>query len=78
MIESCNLPTKKTRMKYNLICASKVKAFALEVARANPSPTRAKMFSRVSEDFLTACEANLKNFIHNRVKSHPSIGKTQK
>ena len=67
-----------TRMKFKLICASKCKKFALEIAKANPAPQRAKMFSRVSEEFLMACEANLKNFIHNRVRSHPSVGKTLK
>jgi hypothetical protein len=64
------------RVKFNLICASKCKKFALEVAQAQLGPTRSKMFTRVSEDFLVACEANLKNFIHSRVRSHPSKGKT--
>ena len=68
-------PTK-VKVKFRLICASKCKKFALEVARAQLGPTRSKMFSRVSEDFLVACEANLKNFIHSRVRSHPSKGKT--
>lgn len=66
----------RVRASFRLICASKCKKFALEVARANPAPQRAKMFSRVSEEFLIACEANLKNFIYNRVRSHPSKGKT--
>ena len=66
----------KTRMKFNLICASKCKRFALDIARSNPSPTRSKMFSRVSEDFLIACEVALKNYIRSRVTSHPSKGKT--
>lgn len=61
-----------TSIKYNLICASKCKKFALEVAKAN----RATPFSRVGSEFLIACEANLKQFIHSRVKSHPSKGKT--
>lgn len=65
-----------TRMKYKLICASKCKKFALEVAKSSPVPQRSKMFTRVSEDFLIACEVNLKNFILNRVKTHPSKGKT--
>jgi len=64
------------KTKFKLICASKCKKFALEVAKSNPAPQRAKMFTRVSEEFLIACEANLKSFIFNRVKSHPSKGKT--
>jgi len=64
----------KTRFK--LICASKCKKFTMEVAKSNPVPQRAKMFTRVSEEFLIACEVNLKNFILNRVKTHPSKGKT--
>lgn len=71
-------PMPKTRMKFKLICASKVKKFALDVSQSNPCQARAKMFTRVSEEFLMACEANLKNFIHSRVKSHPSVGKTLK
>jgi Trk K+ transport system NAD-binding subunit len=62
----------KIKVKFKLICASKCKKFALEMAQAH----RAQMFTRVSEDFLLACEANLKNFILSRVKSHPSKGKT--
>lgn len=65
-----------TRMKFSLICASKCKKFALAMAKANPSPTRSKMFTRVSQEFLIACEANMKEFIRNRVKCHPSKGKT--
>ena len=64
------------KVKFKLICASKCKKFALEVAKANPAPQRAKMFTRVSEDFLIACEANMKNFILSRVKMQPSKGKT--
>ena len=66
----------RTRMKFNLICASKVKKYALGIAQANPCETRAKMFSRVSEDFLIGAEVALKNWIVNRVKSQPSKGKT--
>lgn len=72
-----NMPFK-AKAKFRLICASKCKKFALEIAKANPAPQRAKMFTRVSEEFLMACEANLKNFIHSRVRSHPSVGKTLK
>jgi len=68
----------RARMKFKLICASKVKKFALDVAKSNPAEIRAKMFTRVSEEFLMACEAQLKNFIHSRVRSHPSVGKTLK
>lgn len=66
----------KLKMKFRLICASQCKKFAKEFAKANPVPQRAKMFTRVSQDFLMACESNLKEFIRNRVKNHPSIGKT--
>lgn len=64
------------KVKFNLICASKCKKFAIEMAQAQLGPTRQRMFSRVSQDFLIACEANLKDFIRNRVRSHPSKGKT--
>jgi hypothetical protein len=73
--ESVPIPIK-IKTKFRLICASKCKKFALEVARAQLGQTRSKMFTRVSEDFLIACEANLKTFIHSRVRSHPSRGKT--
>jgi hypothetical protein len=66
----------KIKAKFRLICASKCKKFALEVAQSNPAPTRKKMFTRVSEDFLISCEVALKNHILGRVKSHPSKGKT--
>lgn len=64
------------KMQFKLICVSKCKKFALDIARANPSPTRSKMFTRVSEEFLISCEAALKSHIQNRVKTHPSRGKT--
>lgn len=60
------------KVKFNLICTSKCKKYALEMAQTH----RAKAFTRVSSDFLIACEANMKNFILSRVKSHPSKGKT--
>lgn len=72
--DSTALPRAKA--KFRLICASKCKKFALEIAKSNPAPSRAKMFTRVSEDFLVACEAELKRFIHSRVTTHPSRGKT--
>lgn len=46
------------------------------MAKANPCETRAKMFTRVSEDFLLLAEGALKNWIQSRVKSQPSKGKT--
>jgi hypothetical protein len=64
------------KVKFSLICASKCKKFALEMAQAQLGPTRQKMFTRVSQDFLIACEAELKNFIRSRVRTHPSKGKT--
>ena len=66
----------KIKPKFNLICASKCKKFALEFAQANPAPTRAKMFTRVGESFLVSCEVAIKNHIQSRIKSHPSVGKT--
>lgn len=46
------------------------------MAKSQLGPTRQKMFSRVSQEFLIACEANLKDFIRSRVRTHPSKGKT--
>lgn len=68
--------TVKARAKFDLICASKVKKYALSVAQSNPAPQRAKMFTRVSEDFLMLAEGVLRNWIVNRVRSQPSKGKT--
>jgi hypothetical protein len=65
-------PAPRAKVKFNLICASKVKRYALEFAKAN----RAQKFSRVSEEFLIACESNLKQFIMGRIRTHPSKGKT--
>jgi len=65
--------TPRARATFKLICASKCKRHAIEMAKmARP----ANKFTRVSEDFLIACEANLKAFILSRVKAHPSKGKT--
>jgi len=65
--------TARPRAVFKLICASKCKRHAIEMAKmARP----ANKFTRVSEDFLVACEANLKAFILSRVKAHPSKGKT--
>jgi hypothetical protein len=66
----------KVKFNFTLVKAAKVKALALSIARSNPAPTRAKMFTRVHEDFLIACEANLKEFVRGRVHRHPSSGKT--
>ena len=69
-----NIPKIKT--KFRLICASQCKKAALEIVKSNPVPQRANKFTRVSEDFLIACEANLRAFIKNRIDSHPTKGKT--
>ena len=66
-------PTPKTRMVFKLICASKCKKHAVEMARVLRP---ANKFTRVSEDFLISCEAALKAHIHSRIKAHPSKGKT--
>lgn len=68
----------RARVKFDLICASKVKKYALSIAQSNPAPQRAKMFTRVSEEFLMLAEGALRNWIVNRVRSHPSVGKTLK
>jgi hypothetical protein len=54
-----------------LINKSKVKAFALEMAK-----DRYHKFTRVSAEFHIKCEANLKNFIRDYVRRLPSKGKT--
>lgn len=72
-METTTLPTSKpSKFKFNLICASKAKKYALEFAKAN----RAQDFTRVSEDFLIAVEVAAKSFIQARIKAHPSKGKT--
>lgn len=76
--ESATPKSVRTRAKFDLICASKVKKYALSVAQSNPAPQRAKMFTRVSEEFLMLAEGALRNWIVSRVKSHPSVGKTLK
>ena len=61
------------KAKFNLICASKCKKYALESAkRFRPS----NHFSRVSQEFLIDCENALRMHIDSKIKSHPSIGKT--
>ena len=54
-----------------LINRTKVKAFALEMAKG-----RSHKFTRVGRDFYIKCEANLKTFIRGHVHSLPSKGKT--
>ena len=66
-------PTKRIPYKFQYICKSKVKKFALEFAKVNRP---ANKFKRCSEEFLISCEIALKNHIQSRIKSHPSNGKT--
>ena len=54
-----------------LINRTKVKAFALEMAKG-----RTHKFTRVGGDFFIKCEGNLKQFIRHYVHSLPSKGKT--
>ncbi len=54
-----------------LINRSKVKQFALEMAKS-----RAHKFTRVGGDFIAKCEAHLKTFIRDYVHRLPSKGKT--
>jgi hypothetical protein len=61
------------KVKFNLICASKCKRHAIEMAKAIRP---ANKFTRVSEEFLVSCEVALKNHIRSRVHGHPSKGKT--
>ena len=56
-----------------MINRRKVKMFALEMAK-----TRAHKFTRVGQEFVDRCEAQLKNYIRDQVHRHPSIGKTIK
>lgn len=64
---------RRAAFKFNYICRSKCKEFALKMAREH---RHANKFERVSEEFLIAAEAALKNFIVSRIKSHPSKGVT--
>jgi len=54
-----------------LINKKHVKQFALEMAKH-----RGHKFTRVGNDFLLKCEANLKNYIRDCVHRLPSKGKT--
>jgi predicted transcriptional regulator len=58
-------------VKVHLINRKHVKEFALELAKG-----RAHKFTRVGGEFLLKCEANMKEFIRNYVRSIPSKGKT--
>lgn len=71
--ESNEVSPSRARIKFNLICASKVKKYALALAREQ---IRTKNHSRVSEEFLLSCEVALKNHIISRVKMQPTKGKT--
>jgi len=58
-------------LKTILINRSRVREFALESAKV-----RAHRFTRVSNKFLFACEAQLKEFVRASVRRLPSKGKT--
>ena len=58
-------------VKVHLINRKHVKEFALEMAKS-----RAHKFTRVGGEFFLKCEANMKEFIRNYVRSIPSKGKT--
>jgi hypothetical protein len=60
-------------MKLRLLNRKAVRQFALDCAR-----TRAHRFTRVSEAFLLRCEAQLKVFLTDQVRRHPSVGRTLK
>ncbi len=53
-----------------LINRSKVKQFALEMAKS-----RAHKFTRVGGDFIAKCEGHLKNYIRDYISRLPSKGK---
>lgn len=61
-----------SRSGLGLINRKGVREFALKLSR----DTRAGKFTRVSAEFLAACEINLYMFVRSRVRSHPSLGKT--
>ena len=67
------IPATRPRVVFKLICASKCKKHAVELAKAIRPCNK---FTRVSEEFLLSCEAALKAHIHSRIKGHPSKGKT--
>lgn len=57
----------------SLLNRKQVRAYALDVAKS-----RAHKFTRVSEEFLVDCEAQLKAMIRERVHRLPSVGRTIK
>jgi hypothetical protein len=59
------------KVTVRLINRKHVKEFALEMAKS-----RAHKFTRVGGGFFLKCEANLKEYIRNYVRSIPSKGKT--
>ena len=65
----------RAKVKFQLICASKCKRFALDYAKP---PNKFHKFTQVSEDFLISCESVIKEHIKRRVANHPSKGKTLK
>jgi NADPH-dependent ferric siderophore reductase len=58
-------------IKTKFISRKHVKAYALAMAEQ-----RAHKFTRVGGEFFIKCEAQMKTFIRNYVKSLPSKGKT--
>ena len=60
-----------TDIKTKFISRKHVKEYALCVAKE-----RAHKFTRVGGEFFIKCEAQMKTFIRNYVKSLPSKGKT--
>jgi len=59
-------------MKYPMITASKVKAYALEYSKE----VRFQKFTRVGSTFMEAIERQVKFAIETRINRHPSKGKT--
>ena len=57
----------------SLLNRKQVRAYALDVAKS-----RAHKFTRVSEEFLVDCEAQLKATIRERIHRLPSVGRTIK
>ena len=60
-----------TAFKTILSNRSRVRQFALESAKV-----RAHKFTRVSGEFLFACEAQLKEFVRSHTRRMPSKGRT--
>lgn len=58
-----------------LTSPTKVRQLALETARACRPHSR---FTRVSKEFLDAIEAATRAAVVDRVKRHPSLGRTLK